>query len=177
MRAGQKVSQLLIPQEEVQKAIKRLATEIRRDYKDKNPILVGVLKGSFVFLADLVRQLDIPLEVEFVQLSSYGETTISSGKIKWVKGTTFSVKGRDVLVIEDIVDSGWTSSFLLNYLKKKKPASLRLCTLLKKSGCQQVFVQVDYVGFEIPNQFVMGYGLDWKGQFRYLPDICFVETI
>ena len=165
----------LITSDEITNAIARLAGEIRRDYNGKQPLLIGILKGSFVFMADLIRQLDLPLEVDFVTLSSYGAAREASGKVRVVQGLRTPIKGRDVLVIEDIVDTGTTISFLLDYLRKRKPASLRLCSLTDKPSRRRVPVSIDYLGFTLPDKFIVGYGLDWNEKFRYLPDICFLE--
>ncbi len=167
---------ILFTREEVEATVKKLAAEIRRDYLGKCPLLIGILKGSFVFMADLIRLLDFPLEVEFITLSSYGKGRESSGKIRVVKGLRAPIKGRDVLVIEDIVDTGLTISFLLDYLRKKKPASLKLCALTDKPSRRQIPVTIDYLGLTVPNKFIVGYGIDWDERFRYLPDICFVEV-
>jgi len=167
---------ILFTKEDIEAVVKRLAAEIRKDYCAKHPLLIGVLKGSFVFMADLIRLLDFPLEVEFIRLSSYGQGTESSGRIKVVQGLRSSIKGRDVLVIEDIVDTGFTTAFLLDYLRRKKPASLKLCALTDKPSRRQVPVTIDYLGFTVPNKFIVGYGIDWDEKFRYLPDICFVEV-
>jgi len=167
---------VLIPSEELDAAVKRLSAEIREDYQGKRPLLVGVLKGSFVFMADLIRLLDFPLEVEFIALSSYGRGRESSGKVRVVQGLNAEVKDRDVLVIEDIVDTGLTISFLLDYLREKKPASLKLCALTDKPSRRQIPVTINYLGFTIPDKFIVGYGMDWDERFRYLPDICFVEV-
>ncbi len=166
---------ILFTSKEIEATIRKLAAEIRKDYQGKHPLLIGILKGSFVFMADLIRLLNFPLEVEFVRLSSYGGGKESSGKIKVVQGLSSSVKGRDVLVIEDIVDTGLTTAFLLDYLRKKKPASLKLCALTDKPSRRQVPVTIDYLGFTVSNKFIVGYGLDWNEKFRYLPDICFIE--
>jgi len=165
----------LITSDEITNAIARLAGEIRRDYNGKQPLLIGILKGSFVFMADLIRQLDLPLEVDFVTLSSYGAAREASGKVRVVQGLGTPIKGRDVLVIEDIVDTGTTISFLLDYLRKRKPASLRLCSLTDKPSRRRVPVSINYLGFTLPDKFIVGYGLDWNEKFRYLPDICFLE--
>ena len=167
---------ILLSRAEIETAVKRLAAEIREDYAEKNHLLIGVLKGSFMFMADLIRLLDFPLEIEFIRLSSYGRGRETSGKVKVVQGLQASVKGRDVLVIEDIVDTGHTISFLLDYLKKKKPASLRLCALTDKPSRREVPVAIDYLGFTVPDKFIVGYGMDWDERFRYLPEICFVEV-
>jgi len=166
---------ILISRDEIAEAVGRLASEIKRDYQGKQPLLIGVLKGSFVFMADLIRQLDLPLELDFIRLSSYGAARESSGKVKVVQGVKSPIKGRDVLVIEDIVDTGITISFLLGYLRKRKPASLKLCTLTDKPSRRRVPVSIDYCGFTVPNKFVVGYGLDFDQRFRNLPDIYTLE--
>jgi len=166
---------VLITQDEIKQAVANLAAEIRQDYQGKQPLLIGILKGSFVFLADLVRELKLPVEIDFVKLSSYGAGTETSGKVKVVQGLKTPIKGRDVLVVEDIVDTGLTVSFLMDYLKKKKPASLKLCALTDKLSRHQVPVTIDYLGFTVPNKFVVGYGIDWDERFRYLRDICCID--
>jgi hypoxanthine phosphoribosyltransferase len=160
----------------VKATVDRLAAEIREDYQGKHPLLIGILKGSFVFMADLIRLLDFPLEVEFITLSSYGRGRSTRGELRMVKGLHTEVKGRHILVVEDIVDTGHTISFLLDYLGKKKPASLRLCSLTDKPSRRQIPVAIDYLGFTVPDKFIVGYGIDWDERFRYLPDICFVEV-
>jgi hypoxanthine phosphoribosyltransferase len=166
---------ILFTRDEIKATINRLAAEIRQDYLGKHPILIAVLKGSFMFLADLIRRLDFPLEVEFVRLSSYGRGTKSSGKIKLVQGLSAKVKGRHVLVIEDIIDTGLTTHFVLDYLSRKKPASLKLCALTNKPTRRQVPITIDYLGFTVPDKFIVGYGIDWDERFRYLPDIYVME--
>lgn len=166
---------ILINRDEIAKAVDRLAREIKRDYQGKQPLLIGVLKGSFIFMADLVRQLDLPLELDFIRLSSYGAARKSSGKVRVVQGIKTPVKSRDVLVIEDIVDTGITISFLLDYLKKKGPASLKLCALTDKPSRRKVPVSIDYRGFTVPNKFIVGYGLDLDQRFRNLPNIYTLE--
>ena len=166
---------ILFPRAEIAAAVSRLASEITRDYHGKNPLLLGILKGSFMFMADLVRLLDFPLEVDFIRLSSYGSGRQTSGRVKVVQGLRSSIKDRNVLVVEDIVDTGITIAFLLNYLKKKKPASLRLCSLTDKPSRRQVPVNIDYLGFAVPDKFLVGYGLDFNEHLRHLPDICYLE--
>lgn len=167
--------EILITKEEIEKEVARLAQEISRDYQGKHPLLLGILKGSFIFMADLIRFLDIPAEVDFVSLSSYGSARVTSGEIKVVQGLRCPVKGRDVLVIEDIVDTGLTVGYFLDYLKKRKPSSLKLCALFDKPSRRRVSVPIDYRGFTIPNRFVVGYGLDYNERFRHLPHLCVVE--
>ena len=162
---------ILISHKEIAEAVSRLACEIERDYQGKQPLFIGVLKGSFIFMADLIRQLDLPLELDFVRLASYGAGRESSGKVRMIEAPQMPIDNRDVLVVEDIVDTGITTSFLLNYLKKKKPASLKLCTLTDKPSRRRVTVPIDYLGFTVPNKFVVGYGLDCDERDRHLPDI------
>lgn len=166
---------ILIGRDDIAEAVNRLAREIESDYRDKQPLLVSVLRGSFMFTADLVRQIDLPLELDFVRLSSYGPSRESSGKVRISQGVKTPVKGRDVLVVEDIVDTGITISFLLDYLKSKQPASLKVCTLTDKPSRRRVPVPIDYRGFTVPNQFIVGYGLDCDQKFRNLPDIYTLE--
>jgi hypoxanthine phosphoribosyltransferase len=166
---------ILISRDEIAEAVTRLASEITRDYQGKQPLLIGILKGSFVFMADLIRRLDLPLEVEFIKLSSYGSARESSGKVRVVQGLKTRIKGRDILVVEDIVDTGTTTSFLLDYLKKKKPASLKLCALTDKPSRHKVPVSIDYLGFTVPDKFIVGYGIDFDEKFRNLPDIYALE--
>jgi hypoxanthine phosphoribosyltransferase len=152
--------------------VKKLAEQIRRDYLGQDLLMVGILKGSFVFLADLVRAVDIPLQVEFVKLSSYGSSTTSSGTVKVLLDLTCRIEGRHILVVEDIVDSGLTSRFLCDYLWQKGPASVKLCALTSKPSRRQVDIEIDYVGVEVADLFLVGYGLDYAEKYRYLPDIC-----
>ena len=165
----------LYNQAEIEAAVKRLASEITRDYQDKHPVLIGILKGVFVFMSDLVRDLDFPLEIEFVRLSSYGSGQQTTGKVKVVQGLSCPIRNRDVLVVEDIVDTGITIAFLMAYLKKKRPASLKLCALTDKPSRRQVPVNIDYLGFSVPDKFLVGYGLDFNEKYRNLPDICVLE--
>ncbi|MGB5926060.1 MAG: hypoxanthine phosphoribosyltransferase [Dehalococcoidia bacterium] len=166
---------ILISRDQIAEAVTRLALEINTDYQGKHPLLISVLKGSFVFTADLMRQLDLPLELDFVRLASYGAARESSGEVRVVQGVKMPVKGRDILVIEDIVDTGITVSFLLDYLKKKRPVSLKLCVLTDKPSRRKVPVPIHYCGFTVPDKFIVGYGLDFDEQFRNLPHIYTLE--
>ncbi len=166
---------VLLTEEEIRRGVKRLAREIDRDYRGKHPLLLGILKGSFVFMADLIRLLQTPVEIEFVRLSRYGSTKVTSGEVKVVHGLRSRIKGRDVLVIEDIVDAGITVGYFLDYLRRKKPSSLKLCTLFDKPSRRKVPVPIDYLGFTIPDKFVVGYGLDYDEKFRHLPQLYFIE--
>ena len=165
----------LIQSKEIDIAVQRLASEIMRDYRGKNPLLVGILKGSFIFMADLVRRLDMPLEVDFVRLSSYGSGTESSGKIRLTGRLNLPVEGRHVIVVEDIIDTGLTTAHFLRYVKRRKPASAALCTLTEKPARRKVDVKIDYLGFSVPDKFIVGYGIDLDQKYRNLPDICYIE--
>jgi hypoxanthine phosphoribosyltransferase len=167
--------QVLFSQAEIQAAVDRLAGEINHDYRGKNPVIIGVLKGVFVFMADLVRRLNLPLEIEFFRLSSYGSGRETSGKVGVVQDLQCPVEGRDVLIIEDIVDTGITANFLMEYLNKKKPASLRLCALLDKPSRRKTPVNIDYLGLTVPDKFIVGYGLDCDERYRNLPDLWYLE--
>ena len=165
----------LVSESAIRSAVARLAQEIQGDYSDKNPLLLGILKGSFIFMADLIRRLDMPLEVDFVRLSSYGSGTETSGKVS-ITGKYFArIRDRHVIVVEDIVDTGLTTTYLLGELHIKKPASLKLCALADKPSRRKVPVHIDYLGFEVPDKFIFGYGIDWDEKYRYLPDICYIE--
>jgi hypoxanthine phosphoribosyltransferase len=167
---------VLFSRQQIEATVVRLAREINRDYQGKRPLLVGVLKGSCILLSDLMRQLSIPVEIEFVALASYGKSTESSGRVKVVKGlSNVLVRDRDIIIVEDIMDTGLSLSRLLNYLKRKKPASVKICVLLDKPSRRKVEVKVDYAGLVVPDGFIVGYGLDWNEQFRQLPDICVLE--
>ncbi len=167
---------ILLTRVEIGDAIRRLAAEIRDDYRGKHLLLIGILKGSFMFMADLIRELDLPLEIEFLRLSSYLSGRESSGRVAVAQGGLGRpIKDRDVLVVEDIVDTGLTLSFLLQRLHRAEPSSLKVCALLDKPSRRQVPVPIEYLGFSIPDVFVVGYGLDFDEKFRYLPDLCVME--
>lgn len=162
---------LKIAQDEIQKRIHALAAQIRSDYRGKDLLLVGVLKGAFIFLADLVRSLDLPLEVDFIRIASYGASTESSGGITLSKDLECSIEDRDVLVVEDIVDTGVTMRWLLAHLQCRHPRSVKICALIDKYERRTVEVPVHYTGFRIPSGFVVGYGLDFAEKYRGLQGI------
>ncbi|MBI2855168.1 MAG: hypoxanthine phosphoribosyltransferase [Chloroflexi bacterium] len=157
--------------DEIASTVGRLAREISRDYRGQQPILIGVLKGAFVFMADLVRRLEIPAEIEFVTLSSYGKATETTGRVKIIRCLQVPVRGRHVVIVEDIVDSGLTLEFFVKYLLRRKPASIKVCALLDKAARRKVTVPIDYRGLSAPEAFLVGYGLDWNENFRCLPGI------
>ncbi len=166
---------VLIKRNEIEDAVNRLAGQIKKDYRGKPPVLVAVLKGAFVFMADLIRRLDMPLEVEFVGLSSYGSGTQNCGEISVTLELGCDISGRDVIIIEDIIDSGLTTAFLLDYLLERQPASVKICALTDKPSRRKKEVKIDYLGFTVPDRFVVGYGMDCNGKYRNLSDICFIE--
>ncbi len=158
----------LITEEEIKKRIKELAEEISREYRDKNPLFVGILKGSFIFMADLVRELDFSVEIDFLAVSSYGKSTETSGVVKIIKDLTESINKRHVLLIEDIVDTGLTLRYLYHLLLDRRPESLKIAVLLDKRDRRVVDVPLHFVGFEVPNLFLVGYGLDYAEKYRNL---------
>lgn len=166
---------VLLTEEEVDERIQAIGEQISRDYAGKQIHLICVLKGGSFFMCELAKRISVPVSLDFMAVSSYGATTKSSGVVKIVKDLDETVKGKDVLVVEDIVDSGRTLSYLLEMLKSREPASLRLCTLLDKPDRRVVPVNVDYTGFQIPDEFVVGYGLDYAQRYRNLPYIGVVE--
>jgi hypoxanthine phosphoribosyltransferase len=163
------VGEILIEEEPLQTRIRELGAEISQEYEGRDLLLVGVLKGAVFFMADLMRELTIPCEIDFMAISSYGAATDSSGVVRILKDLDANIAGRDVLVVEDIIDSGLTLSYLMRSLKARKPASLEICALLTKPERREIEVPVRFVGFEIPNKFVIGYGLDFAERYRNLP--------
>jgi len=165
------VAEVLIDEEALQSRITELGAEISTDYEGRDLLLVGVLKGAVFFMADLMRRLTVPCEIDFMAISSYGAATNSSGVVRILKDLDINIAGRDVLVVEDIIDSGLTLSYLRRTLLARKPATLEICALLTKPERREIEVPLRYVGFEIPNRFVIGYGLDFAERYRNLPYI------
>ncbi len=157
-----------MPAEELQRRIRELGAEISRDYDGRDLIMIGVLKGAVLFLADLMRELTVPCEVDFMAVSSYGSETDSSGVVRILKDLDSSIEGRNVLIVEDIIDSGLTLHYLLRNLRARNPASVEVCALLTKPDRRRVELPIRYVGFEIPNRYVIGYGLDYAQRYRNL---------
>ena len=163
------VGEVLIDQETLAARVAELGAEVSADYEGRDLLLIGVLKGAVFFMADLMRHLTVACEVDFMAISSYGDATDSSGIVRILKDLDISIEGRDVLVVEDIIDSGLTLSYLIRNLESREPASLEVCALLTKPSRREIDVRVRYVGFEIPNKFVVGYGLDFAERYRNLP--------
>jgi hypoxanthine phosphoribosyltransferase len=162
------IGETLVPADELQRRVRDLAAEISRDYEGRDLVMIGVLKGAVLFLGDLMRFLDVPCEIDFMAVSSYGSETDSSGVVRILKDLDSSIEGRDVLIVEDIIDSGLTLHYLLRNLRARNPASLEVCALLTKPERRRVDLPIRYVGFEIPNRFVIGYGLDYAQRYRNL---------
>jgi hypoxanthine phosphoribosyltransferase len=163
------IGRILLTAEELERRIQELGAEISRDYEGKDLLLLGILKGAVFFLSDLVRQLTVPAEIDFMAVASYGSATKSSGVVRILKDLDRAIEGRDVLIIEDIVDSGLTLRYLLGSLGGRNPRTLEVCALMVKPEARVVDVPIKYVGFEIPNEFVIGYGLDYAQRYRGLP--------
>jgi hypoxanthine phosphoribosyltransferase len=163
------VGQVLIDEDALAGRITELAEEVSTDYSDRDLLLIGVLKGAVFFMADLMRQITVPCEVDFMAISSYGGSTDSSGVVRILKDLDINIRDRDVLVVEDIIDSGLTLQYLMRNLSSREPSSLEVCALLTKPARREIEVPVRYVGFEIPNHFVIGYGLDYAERYRNLP--------
>jgi hypoxanthine phosphoribosyltransferase len=163
------VGEILIDKDTLAARVAELGAEVSVDYEGRDLLLIGVLKGAVFFMADLMRHLTVPCEVDFMAISSYGDSTDSSGIVRILKDLDINIEGRDVLVVEDIIDSGLTLSYLMRNLESREPASLEVCALLTKPARREIDVPVRYVGFEIPNRFVVGYGLDFAERYRNLP--------
>ena len=165
------IAEILIGAEELQAKVAELGRQISEDYRGRNPLLICLLRGAVVFLSDLIRAIDIPLEMDFMAISSYGASTESSGVVRLVMDLKSSITGRDVLIVEDIVDTGRTLAYILDNLRTRRPADIKVCALLSKPSRREVQVELDYLGFEIPDKFVVGYGLDYAENYRNLPFI------
>jgi hypoxanthine phosphoribosyltransferase len=163
------VGEILIDEETLAARVTELGAEVSADYQGRDLLLIGVLKGAVFFMADLMRHLTVPCEVDFMAISSYGDSTDSSGIVRILKDLDINIEGRHVLVVEDIIDSGLTLSYLMRNLESREPATLEVCALLTKPARREIDVPVRYVGFEIPNKFVVGYGLDFAERYRNLP--------
>ncbi len=171
------MGEILVQRDELEHRVRELAAEVSKDYADGDLLLIGVLKGAIFFLSDLMRHLDVTCEVDFMAVSSYGSSTDSSGVVRILKDLDASIEGRDVLIVEDIVDSGLTLSYLFRMLRARGPASLEVCALLTKPDRRKVELPIKYVGFEIPNRFAIGYGLDHAERYRNLPYVAVLEGV
>lgn len=165
------VEKVLISEEELMEKVNQLGAQITTDYKGKDLVVVGILKGSNIFMSDLVRKINLPLEMDYMVVSSYGSSTESSGVVRILKDLEHSIEGKDVLIIEDIVDTGLTLAYIKEILTGRGPSSVKICTLLDKPIRRKKDIQIDYLGFEVPDEFIIGYGIDYAEQYRNLPFI------
>lgn len=165
------IQEILFSGEEIKQRVAELGAEITRDYADKEVICIGVLKGCFIFMADVVRSIDLKCSIDFMAVSSYGSGTVTTGAVKISKDISSNIEGRDILIIEDILDSGVTLSYLREFLMQRKPASIKICTLFDKPARRKADISADYVGFICPDEFIVGYGLDYDEKYRNLPYI------
>ncbi|MCH6267860.1 hypoxanthine phosphoribosyltransferase [Bacillus sp. FJAT-50051] len=168
---NQDIKEVLVSEEEIQEKVKELAAQLTEEYKDRFPLAIGVLKGALPFMADLLKRMDCYLEMDFMDVSSYGNAMVSSGEVKIIKDLDTSVEGRDILIIEDIIDSGLTLSYLVDLFHYRKAKSIKIVTLLDKPAGRKSKIQADVVGFIVPDEFVVGYGLDYMEKYRNLPYI------
>lgn len=165
------LEKVLFSKEQLAKRIKELAAQLDKDYAGKTPLMVAILKGSVMFFTDLIREMTLPLEIDFMSISSYGSGVKSSGEVKMIKDLDNKIEGKDVIIVEDIVDSGYTMKYLIHLLEARNPSSIKICALLDKPSRRETDVAVDYKGFEVGNEFVVGYGLDYAARYRNIPFI------
>lgn len=165
------IKEVLITEDEIREKTVEIATQLTKDYQDQFPLVIGVLKGAMPFMSDLLKRVDTYLEMDFMDVSSYGSSTVSSGEVRILKDLNTSVEGRDILIVEDIIDSGLTLSYLVELFRYRKASSIKIVTLLDKPEGRKANIKADYVGFVVPNEFVVGYGLDYAEKYRNLPYI------
>ncbi len=168
--------EVFLSRSEIARRVKEVAGDISRDYQDSEILLIGVLKGAFIFLADLARELTIPCQLDFIRAASYGAGSTSSGQIRLTKDIEMAIEGRDVIVVEDIIDTGLTLRYIIETLLKRNPRSIKVCVFLDKLSRREVPLEADYVCFTMEDGFVVGYGLDYNEQDRFLPDVCIVQV-
>ena len=169
------IKAVLLSKKQIAEKVVQLAEKITEDYKNSDLMVIGILKGSVFFLTDLVREIKLPLNMDFMVVSSYGASTKSSGVVRIIKDLEMDIEGKDVLIVEDIVDTGLTLSYLMENLRSRNPKSLKLCSLLNKPERRKINITLDYNGFDIPDEFAVGYGLDYNENYRNLPDICILK--
>jgi len=171
----EQIGKILIDEEKIMKRVAEMGTEITRDYQGKELVVICILRGGVIFMSDLVKQIKLPLYMDFMAVSSYGMSTKSSGVVRILKDLNEDIEGKDVLIVEDIVDTGLTLHYLVDYIKSRNPRSVKVCCFLDKPSRRKVEVEVDYVGFQIPDKFVIGYGLDYAQKYRNLPYVSVLE--
>ncbi len=166
---------ILYSEEEVRQVVRKLGQQITQDYAGEDLLVVGILKGAFIFMADLVRQIDLPVKMDFMDVSSYGSSTQSSGEVRIMKDLENSIEGKNVLIVEDIVDTGLTLNYITEVLRKREPKSVKICCLLDKPSRRKSPIRPDYIGYTIPDKFIVGYGLDYDEMYRHYPAICILK--
>lgn len=166
------IEKVLVDREAIRNKVKELGAKISQDYRGKDLVLVGVLKGGFIFLADLMREITIPVDMDFISVSSYGDSTKTSGVVRIIKDIDINITGKHVLIVEDLVDTGLTLKHLKELFSTRSPASVKICTAFDKPSRRKVDIEIDYEGIIVPDEFIVGYGLDYAGKYRNLPDIC-----
>lgn len=169
------IERVLITKEELDKKVEELGKQISKDYEGKELIMIGVLKGGFIFLSDLAREITIPIDIDFMSVSSYGDSSESSGVVKIIKDVDTNIDGKHVLIVEDIIDTGLTLNHLVELLKTRNPLSVKICAALDKPSRRRAALKIDYKGIEIPDEFVVGYGLDYAGKYRNIPEVCVLK--
>jgi len=169
------IERVLISKEELERKVEELGKQISKDYEGKELILIGVLKGGFIFLSDLARKITVPVELDFMSVSSYGDSSKSSGVVRIIKDVDTNISGKHVLIVEDIIDTGLTLNHLVELLKTRGPLSVKICAALDKPSRRKAELKVDYKGIEIPDEFVIGYGLDYAGKYRNIPEVCILK--
>lgn len=174
---GEEQKEILYTQDQIKKRVRELAAKISKDYAGSELIIIGILKGAFIFMADLIREISVECQVDFVRCASYGTGSESSEKVVMTKDIETTIKGRDVLIVEDIVDTGLTLKYLVEWFKERSPRSLKVCALLDKRKRRKVAFEADYVGFSMEDGFVVGYGLDYGERYRFLPDIYVIKQL
>jgi len=165
------ICRILVSKEEIDNMVKRLGKQITEDYKDKELVIVGVLKGGFIFMADLIRNIDLPLQLDFISVSSYGATTQSTGVVRIIKDVEIDITGKHVILVEDIVDTGLTLAHLKELFSTRGPASVKICSAFDKPSRRKIDIKPDYVGLEVPDEFIVGYGLDYAENYRNFPEV------
>lgn len=167
--------EVLYDREELKKKVAEMGRQITEEYQGRELLVVGILKGAFIFMADLIREIEIPMEVDFMDVSSYGISTSSSGEVRIIKDLEYSIQDKDVLIVEDIIDTGLTLKYITEVLKTRNPRSIKICCLLDKPSRRKADIHPDYAGYSIPDRFVVGYGLDYAEQYRNYPNVCIVK--
>lgn len=171
------IEEVLVSRDAIREKVIELGRRISKDYQGKELVMVGVLKGGFIFMADLIREITIPVDMDFISVSSYGSSTRSSGVVRIIKDIDINVTGKHVLIVEDLVDTGLTLNYLKELFKAREPETVKVCTVFDKPSRREVEIHIEYKGIEVPDRFIVGYGLDYAGRYRNLPDVCVLKSV